>query len=232
MAVVSDIHGNITGMNAVLKAIDELGGCDVLVAAGDIVSGGSASGELMKLLIDRRADIIRGNVEDFLADPIGNVEHVPLKFRRYIAVWRDWLSERLSPEEWRTLTESPLFRCYQLGPGNSAYVCHASPRTTWDRICSSTIRAQTLREAFGGVQDRILVYGHFHNHHVLHIDGRLFVNVAGVGLRNDGMSCFSIIEGREEHVAVRQYMVPFNAEEETRLDRERGAPVFEELVES
>lgn len=230
LAVVSDIHGNITGMRAVVKAIDALGGADKLVVAGDVVTASSGNNDLMKFLLEQKAEIIRGNAEEYLRDPEENQKNVPTRFHRYMAAWREWLLKRLSEEECKVLTNSPFFRRYQLAYGHMVLVCHASPRSPWDKVCAHDTPIQLLREAFGDCDEAVIAYGHNHNHHVMSVNGKLLVNVASVGLRRDGMSCFTILEGAPDRVVIKQYMVPYDTAEEVRLNIEFGAPVFEELI--
>ena len=40
IAVFSDVHGNITGLRAVVDAIDDIGPFDDVICAGDILGGG------------------------------------------------------------------------------------------------------------------------------------------------------------------------------------------------
>lgn len=232
LALVSDIHGNITGMKAVLHTLSSLGTIDKLVVAGDVVTASSGSSDLLQLLLGHHAEIILGNAEAFLADPEGNIGSVPPRFHKYMNVWSEWLTKQLTENEWNTLIQSPLFRRYQFSNGKTIFVCHASPRSVWHRVCGSQVPMHVLREAYSECNDDIIAYGHNHNHHILKLDDKLLVNVASVGLRRDGMSCFTIIEEADENVAIRQYTVPYDAEEESRLNKESGAPVFEELTSS
>ncbi len=227
LAIVSDIHGNIVGMKAVVQAINSLGGVDKLVVAGDVVTASSGNTDLMQLLFENRSDIIRGNAESFLADPEGNIENVPPRFRQYMTNWREWLQKQLAQDEWTALTQSPLVRRYQFSNGKSILVCHASPRSEWDRICGPQVSEQLLSEVYGAYKDDMIVYGHYHSHHVISLKDKILVNVASVGLRKDGLSCFTIIEDGIERIVVRQYTVPYDVNEELQLNQESGAPVFD-----
>ncbi len=227
LAIVSDIHGNITGMRAVLQAIEQLGGVDKLVVAGDVVTASSGNTDLMQLLSENQADIIRGNAEAFLADPESNTENVPQRFRQYMNNWYEWLQKKLTIAEWNTLTQSPMVRRYQFGNDKSLLVCHATPKSVWDRVCGPQIPEQILNEAYGIFTDDIVVYGHYHDHHVIRLNNKMLVNVASVGLREDGMSNFTIIKDCAERMVVEQFTVPYDIKKEVWLNHESGAPVYE-----
>jgi predicted phosphodiesterase len=52
IALLSDVHGNVTGLRAVLARLDDLGGADALVAAGDHLVGGPGAGAVLDLLAE------------------------------------------------------------------------------------------------------------------------------------------------------------------------------------
>jgi predicted phosphodiesterase len=60
-ALFSDIHGNLTGLKAVLAAIPVLGGADILIAAGDHLWGESATDEILDLLAAHHVHMVRGD---------------------------------------------------------------------------------------------------------------------------------------------------------------------------
>ncbi len=231
VAVVSDIHGNTAGLRAVLRALDRLGGADRLVAAGDAVTGGAGAGELLRLLSDSGAELLLGNAEAYLADPAACEALVSPRFRKYMKAWRGWLREHLDEAEWLSLTQSPPARRYEFANGRTMLVCHAAPGDPWAKCCAAQTPDAALRAAYGGCGEDVICYGPYHSHHVMPFGGKLLVNAASVGLRRDGYSCLTLVEDAGERLAVRQHTVAYDAEEEERLLREAGAPVFGELVE-
>src|SRR3712207_7755981 len=54
VALFSDIHGNIVGLEAVLARLDALGGADVIYALGDFLAIGPGPEDLLELLLARR----------------------------------------------------------------------------------------------------------------------------------------------------------------------------------
>jgi predicted phosphodiesterase len=61
IALFSDIHGTLTGVRAVLAALDAEGGADPVIAAGDFVAGGPATDAVIDLLRDRGVLMVRGD---------------------------------------------------------------------------------------------------------------------------------------------------------------------------
>lgn len=60
IAVISDIHGNITALEAVIASIDRAG-IDQLVCLGDLVGYGARPNECVELIKDRGIPTIMGN---------------------------------------------------------------------------------------------------------------------------------------------------------------------------
>lgn len=63
LALLSDIHGNIAGLDAALNYLHKLGGFDVLYALGDI-AGAVGTKEVLDALVENHAHLIRGNGEE------------------------------------------------------------------------------------------------------------------------------------------------------------------------
>ncbi len=73
------------------------------------------------------------------------------------------------------------------------------------------------------MEENIIVYGHYHQPHIIPLRDKLLVNCASVGMRkNDNLSNYTIIEYDEEKVAIIQKQVPYDKMEEERLVGERG----------
>ena len=232
LALISDIHGNICGLIEVLKAIDKIECVDKLVVAGDVLTANSGTNDLMDLLKKREAEFIKGNVEEILCDFEGSLPKIPQRFHRYFMVWQRWLQQRLSAENWKLLAEGPLSRTYDLDGRYRVLACHATPRDSWTRVCGAGVSMERLLSEYSAHDADIIAYGHYHQNHVIPLDGKLLVNVASVGLTTVGLCSFTIIESIHDNLVVRQFSVPYDNKIEERLNRESNAPVFEDLVAS
>lgn len=226
IALLSDIHGNSVGLTAVLDAIDARGDIDVSVAAGDLIGGGAGCGDLLDLLVERGVEMIIGNSEQVFLDPDRFISNIPEKYRAYIRVNNSWMQERMTREHRALLESLPISKTYESEWGHRILVCHAVPGDAWRRVCSYDNSAETLRDAYGRFDAEVIAYGHFHGNHVTSIDGKLLANVASVGFRTDGRSCFTIIDCVDGRVSVLQQSVEYDVEEERRLNQLEGVPGF------
>lgn len=221
LALISDIHGNITGLKAVLARIQEMGGVDALYALGDLVGVGAATDEVLDLLMENRAHMLRGNWEELLLDIETHAHKTtnPELVRRAAS----WAYARLSSAYRDLLKRLPIQETVELAPDHKLLLCHAAPNDPWPWTCQPDTPTRVLREVYGALDAQIVAYGHYHQHHALALDGKLLLNVASVGVRGDGLSGLTILE-YNGHLSIQQLQVPYDTAEERKLVAERGGP--------
>jgi predicted phosphodiesterase len=91
-------------------------------------------------------------------------------------------------------------------------------------MCAPTAPRERLQSAFSALDSDIVAYGHYHQHHVMRLEGKILVNVASVGMRSDGLSAYTLIETINGQVVVQQFQVPYDTIEEARLTKLHGVP--------
>ena len=225
VALFSDIHGNLTGLRAVLAAIERLGGADLWYAAGDILAGGPGAEDLLDVLIDRKVRLLRGNAEESILDVEASLRHLPDRWHAYSREITAWLRGRLSQPYLDHIAYWPLSETVEFAAGRRLLVCHATPASPWERVCSPRAPIVDLRAAYGHLDADVVAYGHWHGPHVLQVDGKLLLNVSSVGFRTDATSAFTLLEWADERWIVQQHLVPYDAEAEERLMTERRVPL-------
>jgi predicted phosphodiesterase len=230
LALFSDIHGNLAGLQAVLAAIAAAGGADVIVAAGDLITGESATDEILDLLITHNVRMVRGDAdtEDKLLDYQQQARTAPGSTRDsldyYVALQR-WLHTHLSPAGRALLAALPVSHTIEVAPGRRVYVCHASPRSVADRVCAPNCDSATIRAAYVGVDADVIAFGHSHTPYTRLLDRRLYVNVASVGFRPDGMSMLTFITYDDDRWLVQQQAIPYDVAAEDARKRQRRVPI-------
>lgn len=214
IALFSDIHGNVTALDAVLADIDRRGGADLTIAAGDLIGGESGTDEILARLAERGALCVQGDNdtrEKFLR-LIAQAEAEPGSTRSTAAYYREtlaWIDANLSADGRAYLDALPLTRTIDT-PAGRLFVCHASPRSNADRVCAPFCDVATLREAFAGVDADVVAYGHAHDAHVRFLDRRLWVNVAAVGFCVEAPARWTLLTAAEEHWQVAQYTTAYD----------------------
>ncbi len=67
IAIISDIHGNLPALEAVLSDIERKG-ISKIICLGDMIGKGPQSKEVLELCIKKCQNIVKGNWEDFISD--------------------------------------------------------------------------------------------------------------------------------------------------------------------
>jgi predicted phosphodiesterase len=173
IAVLSDIHGNIRGLDACLADLAAQGGADIVVAAGDLCMDGARPKRVLKRLRDIGALAVRGNTDRMIAEG-------PLDEDGEIA----WYREALGPD-WQAWLGALPFALRLGDPAAPLVVTHANPKSDEEHVWPDADDAQ-LERLFGGDAAPAFAFGHLHVPYVRMWRGKLLVNVASAGLPKDG----------------------------------------------
>lgn len=228
IAVLSDVHGNVPALEAVLADMARQR-FDAVVCLGDHVSGPIDPAGAAERLMALGAVCIRGNHDRWVADPSrrANPWSVDVLARDALtAVQLDWLT-RLPPTA---------------ALGQDVFLCHGTPdddEAPWlDNFYDgrSTVlpsEAEVAREALGIAQPVILC-GHTHIARTLRLsDGRLIVNPGSVGmqlLRGSPDAHYAVIEKRQAGWQTALIGVPYDTDAAARLAEQNGYPGWAEAI--
>lgn len=224
IALFSDIHGHITGLKAVLARLNEQGGADQIYALGDIVGGGPGAEDVIDLLLEHNAQMVLGNWDQVFCGLDAHLATLGPGAHESVVKTYEWLTEWLSPSHQKLLADLPMTRTVQLSSKHALFMCHAAPTDNAARICKWDAPAESLQGAFEDVDANLIAYGHYHAHHIRHLNGKIFLNVAAVGLGWAGLSTLTIVEADEPELRIRQYQVPYDMQEHYHLMAERQVP--------
>ncbi|MBB3262323.1 putative phosphoesterase [Paraburkholderia bannensis] len=175
IAAISDIHGNLAALDAVLADIRSQG-VDLIVNLGDILSGALYPSQTADRLMALRLPTIKGNHERQLLagepsrmGPSDRFAHHALREDQ-----RAWLRELPAT----------------LRPADDVLLVHGTPSSDLDYFletvtpggCRVATRAEVASRA-GDAQAALILCGHTHLQRSMRLDdGRLIVNPGSVGL--------------------------------------------------
>src|SRR5215472_1672904 len=179
VAVISDTHGDLDALNAVLADLDQQAVDEVLVA-GDTAQGGLHPAEVVDLLRERAWPIVLGNADEIITElAAGRPAKEPLQ--PFQVERANFAIEQLGPERVEFLASLPLSVRTEDGAGRSLAVVHATP---WDnqhvlRVDSPEAEAErAIREAGGTV----VAHGHIHSPYQRRVGDAVLISVGAVAM--------------------------------------------------
>lgn len=223
IAILSDIHGNMPALEAVLEDI-KLRNIDEVICIGDLIGKGPEPSKVIASIKEHCDVVIRGNWDEFI---LIESESQSIK----------WQQNQLIEEDKNYLKQLPF--CYEFMLGDKFIRCvHASPRSVHERILpfhpleqQETLfenSEQTLNICGNRTPD-YFVYGDIHYACVKPIDGKgILVNVGSVGNPLEiPEASYCILEQVGKSVGVQLVRVPYDKEAVLNKAIEVGLPDFE-----
>jgi putative phosphoesterase len=196
VAVLSDIHGNLPALEAVLAEVEDEG-VDALLVAGDVIGGAFPAEVFDRLMSLPDVRIVRGNADRFVLE--GTDEF-----------GEDWAAERerMGAARLDTVASWPLTQELEIEGLGRTLVCHAIP-TADEPIFTRITPDDDVAALLGELDAELLVVGHTH----MQFDRRLpaglrIVNCGSVGLPYEGRrGAFWAILGPEVELRHTEYDV-------------------------
>jgi putative phosphoesterase len=148
VAAISDIHGNLPALEAVLAEVDREGVAEIIVA-GDTAHGPWPA-EVVDLLEERGALCVRGNAD----------REVIERSDRYGPL-APWSADRLGERRLATVRGWPLTVELSIDGLGDVIVCHSTPSSE-DPIYTRITPDEELVDIFESVEANVVVCGHTH----------------------------------------------------------------------
>jgi len=187
--MISDIHGNLPALKAVLNFVGKF---DVLIFTGDIVDYGPFPLECIDFIKENADYYVRGNHDNAIAydadcQSMGS-------FREYSLKTREWHKSLIDDKRKKFLAGMPVRQNFILD-GKKFLISHASPKGDMFKYL---VKEEVLNE-IEGINADVIVVGHTHFQYFKKLNnGQIILNPGSVGLARDGgNACFAIYESGE-----------------------------------
>jgi len=227
IAVISDIHGNLPALEAVLEDIAARG-VETIYCLGDLIGKGPSGDAAIDLVRRHCKVVIRGNWDDFVpreSDPESEVVR--------------WHQSVIGEERMDYLRSLPFMIEFVLS-GKRVRLFHASPRSVYERIQPWDPDEHRMKmfepspHCTEPVTADIVGYGDIHNAYVQHLAGRTLFNAGSVGNPLDlPAASYALLEGELGGEApapwsIQLLRVPYDVELAIREAKAAGMPEFAE----
>jgi putative phosphoesterase len=177
IALISDIHGNLISLEAVLKDINRTG-ADQIVFLGDAATLGPQPKEVLAMLQELNCTCIQGNHDEYMVDPDA-INHYTKD--KVILENVAWCRDQLSEKELNFLATFQMNAEIPLNDKMFLICFHGSPLSNTDIILSET-PASLINEMFMEHEmNDIFAGGHTHIQMLRQFKGHYIINPGSVG---------------------------------------------------
>ena len=209
IAIVSDIHGNLTAFEAVRADLRETAP-DLILHGGDLADSGSSPVEIVDRIRDLGWPGVVGNTDELLFRPES--------FTKFPAVQEQaaWTRAKLGGERLAWLSALPRIQRY--GP---IALVHASPGTAWLAPMPEGTDAE-LEGVYEALGEPVAVYGHIHRSYVRRLPTMVVANTGSISLSQDGdpRASYLLLDDTEPQIR----RVEYDLDRETQALSRSGIP--------
>jgi putative phosphoesterase len=225
VAVITDLHANLSALQAALARIGELG-VDAIYCGGDLVGYGPHPNEVCALIAERGIPTIYGNYDYAISrdlDDCGCAYITPhdRELGQRSVEWTLEHNDQASKDFMRALPFDLRFTVGDI----AAHLVHGSPRKVNEYLFED--KPASLYERLAAAEDAdVLVFGHTHKPWTREYGGVLFVNCGSVGKPKDGdpRGAFAVLSAADDGVAVSIERVAYDAPAVAADVRRAGLP--------
>jgi len=226
IAIISDIHGNKTALEAVFKDI-QLRKIERIFCLGDIIGKGPQGSECIELIQKNCERVVRGNWDVFIQSPTDND-------------FIQWYKDRLTEEDYQYLSSLPFHIDLELN-GQLIRFFHASPRSEFERILPSHPLEKRLsmfehsdmtHSIYLNKLPDIVFYGDIHTTFLHTYKQGILCNVGSVGNSLDLTSAsYAILDGTQSNNAIQFIRVDYDRETELMMAKELDLPQLDKYYD-
>jgi putative phosphoesterase len=211
VAIISDIHGNIAALEAVLEDLRQIEPVRAVYCLGDLVGYAAFPNHVIDRIRQENIPTIVGNYDDgvgFDRDECGCAYRDPEEQRLGDLSLR-WTQRTVTPEgkaflrslraEIRFEVDHKRFRLVHGSPRRmNEYLFEDRPLSSFQRLAASS-------------ECDVLIFGHTHKPYTKRVDGVLFINAGSVGKPKDGdpRACYVVLDTSGD-VAVEFRRIPYD----------------------
>lgn len=184
IAIVSDIHGNLTAFEAVLDDL-RLTAPDLVLHGGDLAEGGSSPAEIVDRIRELGWQGVAGNTDEMLWRPEALTEFASQtpKLKPLFAAIEEMgaaAAEALGDDRLAWLRALPRVQVHA-----PLALVHASPESLW-RAPGPEASDDELKSVYEALGQPIAVYGHIHKSFIRRVSEMTVINTGSVSLSYDG----------------------------------------------
>ena len=238
IAIFSDVHGNLSGLEAVLEDISSRA-VDEIVFAGDLCLVGPRPGSCLRRVRESNIHTVFGNTDDWI---LGRQQPPP-----QLADLAQWTLAQLSETEQTWLAALPF--AHRISPTgrteDDLLVVHANPQDV-NQVIFPPEKEQLARygqirqtddeldDLLAGTETAVLAFGHLHIPSVRTWRQTSLINISSVSMPGDGdpRAKYGIFTWNGKGYSFERRLVAYEIAAEVDAYRQAQPPGWEKIVET
>ncbi|MCC5893034.1 metallophosphoesterase family protein [Exiguobacterium sp.] len=214
LAILTDIHGNVQALDAVLKQLDEQKITDIW-SLGDMIAMGPDSNEVMARLLDRGVRMISGNHDEAVLSLLAGHGH-PASYA-HTREHHEWVARTLRPEYADVLFQLPRTIEQQMGDERVYGIHYHIPaeqrhatilEEPFHEILEATL--PNMQQLYGAYDADIICFGHHHPVHLFKDASKRYVNPGALGVARDDLARYGLLSIEEDGLSIDLKTVPYD----------------------
>lgn len=254
-ALIGDIHGNLSALEAVLEDIKKRG-IDNIISVGDIVGLGPHPSECLDLIIKNNVHAVAGNAEEYVkfgADAFYYLKNPQDRYDNAV-----WTKSQLREDQIEFINNLP--HSIEINEmGHNIGICHFPIDVRYDysgvwdynglypRVFNRTNSKKDIRfeidnelsrnanedPLFGGKKLSnfdILIYGHYHFYREHKIQKRKYISLNGTGVGINKCATYQLMIIKKNYFYTKTCYIPYDYEGERESAKKINQPNLETYI--
>ena len=241
LALISDIHGNLVALEAVLAEIAQQNiahDSQHILCLGDVAAFGPQPLQVLARLQAIGCPVVMGNTDAALLNPL--LQQPATEPTDRVQDIQRWCAQQLTEADKAYISSFQPTISYPLGDGKMLLAYHGSPRSFRERLLPTT-SADDLEQTFAGHSAYIMVGGHTHMQMFRRHKDALVLNPGSVGfgmdhipphaeVRHPAWAEYAILNVEGDALSVELRRTPFNTTPLLQAIQSSGIPHAEWLA--
>lgn len=235
IAVISDIHGNMQALNAVLEEIRKEK-CEKIFCLGDLAMAGPEPSKtidkIRNLLRETDFTLIQGNTDEMIANCDNQMIHLLEENNPVMAHALECDAVEVSDNQKEFLRELPAQKELEID-GIKILLVHGSPRKNNENIFPD-LALKDVEEMIASTNANLIFCGHTHVPCGYQTNTKqTVVNVGSVGrpFSQEPKSCFAILDIKDGGFEISHRLVPYDVQTAAKILSERNFDGADKLAQ-
>lgn len=222
-AIISDIHGNLIALEALLKYFKK-NNIETIIHTGDAVGIGPFPSETLELFTStKNCELILGNHENY------QITFLPKNIGEEELKHQNWVKNQLNDEQKNRIKMFPKIIEKEFNGTKFSFI-HSIYDDDKNDFTNIPIKDEiSLEKYFGGIDSEVIFYGHTHIKHYCKRT-KEYINPGSAGCNKENIINFIILTINNNSYEVENKTIEYNKKILLEEFKNRKVPAREEII--